>query len=104
MAKYSTSDANTAWRWLKKPGRWLAVISLILPLVAWELISRWSGLPAFLLPSPGQVLARFGDVLADGSLLRHTGFTLLEVLLGLALGSWLATITGYTLARSPLLE
>ena len=87
-----------------KRSRWLAAISLLLPFMGWELAARYSGLPAFMLPSPAQVFFRFGDVLADGSLLRHTGYTLLEVLLGLGLGSGLATITGYALARSPLLE
>ena len=104
MEKSTVSHERNAWRWLMKRSRWLAVISLLLPLVGWELAARFSGLPAFMLPSPGQVLFRFGDVLADGSLLRNTGYTLLEVLLGLALGSGLATITGYALARSPLLE
>jgi NitT/TauT family transport system permease protein len=89
---------------IQKHGRWLTAFSLLLPFVAWQLVAMWGGLPAFLLPSPGQVIARFGDVAADGSLLYHAGCTLLEVLLGLALGSGLATVTGYALARSPLLE
>jgi NitT/TauT family transport system permease protein len=50
------------------------------------------------------VAQRFISVLIDGSLLYHTGYTLLEVLSGLALGSGLATVTGYALARSPFLE
>ncbi len=93
-----------AWRWLKRGSHWLGLVSLLLPLAAWQLIASFSGLPAFMLPSPALVLARFASVLLDGSLLRHTGYTLLEVLLGLALGSGLATATGYALARSPVLE
>ena len=92
------------WKGFQKRGRWLAAVSLLLPVVVWQGIAQWAGLPAFLLPSPLQVLNRFGEVLANGSLLYHTGCTLLEVLLGLALGSGLATVTGYALARSPLLE
>jgi NitT/TauT family transport system permease protein len=89
---------------IHKHGRWLTAISLLLPFVIWQMVATWGGLPAFLLPAPSLVLTRFSDVLADGSLLYHTGCTLLEVLLGLALGSGLATVTGYALARSPLLE
>jgi NitT/TauT family transport system permease protein len=90
--------------WVPPRGGWLAVVSLLLPLLIWQALTSWDRLPAFILPSPALVVARFGDVLADGSLLRNAGYTLLEVLLGLALGSSLATLTGYALARSPLLE
>jgi NitT/TauT family transport system permease protein len=85
-------------------GRWVTGVSILLPLLAWELAARYGGLPAFWLPSPEQVLDRFGDVLADGSLLRHTGYTLLEVLAGLCLGSILAALIGYALAKSRLFE
>ena len=89
---------------LPRPGGWLAVISLLLPFVIWQVLSGFPKMTAFLLPSPLRVSVRFGEMLADGSLLRHAGYTLAEVLLGLALGSALATLTGYALARSPLLE
>jgi NitT/TauT family transport system permease protein len=89
---------------LPRPGGWLAVISLLLPFMIWQLLASLPRMTAFLLPSPLLVAERFGEMLVDGSLLRHAGFTLAEVLLGLALGSGLATVTGYVLARSPLLE
>ena len=89
---------------LPRPGGWLAVISLLLPFAVWQALAGLPRMTPFLLPSPLLVTARFGEMLADGSLLRHAGYTLAEVLLGLALGSALATLTGYALARSPLLE
>ena len=95
---------KTRRRFLPRPGGWLAVISVLLPFVVWQVLSGLPRMTAFLLPSPLLVAARFGEMLADGSLLRNAGYTLAEVLLGLALGSALATITGYALARSPLLE
>jgi len=104
MLSAMTPSKKSRWQVFFKGGRWLAGISLLLPLLIWQGVALWGGQPAFLLPSPWQVVLRFGDVLANGSLLYHTGFTLLEVLLGLALGSGLATVTGYALARSPLLE
>jgi NitT/TauT family transport system permease protein len=61
-------------------------------------------LPAFILPGPievGRVLARS---LEDGSLIAHTGVTLQEVLLGLFLGSTVAVVLGYPLARSKRVE
>jgi NitT/TauT family transport system permease protein len=89
---------------IPRPRGWLAVISALLPFIVWQALSSLPRMTAYLLPSPLQVAVRFGEMLADGSLLRHAGYTLLEVLLGLALGSALATLTGYALARSPLLE
>jgi len=87
-----------------KRRRWLTLLTLLIPLALWQAVAQWGGLPSYLLPSPLQVLVLFGHMLADGSLLRNAGYTLLEVLLGLALGGGLATITGYGLARSRLLE
>ncbi len=87
--------------------RWAALIaplSLAAGLAVWEAAARWSGLPAFILPGPGAVARRLGDVLADGWLLRNTAVTLGEVLGGLALGLVVATTLGYLIAKSPLLE
>ena len=78
--------------------------SLVLALVVWSLLVRLGGFPAYFLPSPGQVWIRLLQALADGSLLRHTGVTLGEVLAGLALGAGAASALGYTLAKSPALE
>ncbi len=82
----------------------LAPLALILVVLAWWAVTRWGDLPAFILPPPGQVLRRFGTALADGTLLRHTGATLSEVLLGLLAGSLTATFLGYWLARFHWLE
>ena len=60
--------------------------------------------PAFILPSPLLVLKRGFVSLQDGSLLLHSRVTLFEVLLGLAVGSFFATLLGYLLAKSNLLE
>jgi len=54
----------------------------------------------FLLPPPGKVLARLFDLLADGTLLRHTGMTLAEMALGLLIGTWCALLLGYGVAHS----
>ncbi len=96
--------APAAVRVVKRHGRWFLPISIMLILLAWAALSSWDRIPTFLLPSPGQVTQRFIETLADGILLRHTAYTLMEVLLGLLMGSFLATVLGYLLARSPALE
>jgi NitT/TauT family transport system permease protein len=73
-------------------------------LLVWHVIVRATGLPRFILPSPVDVWLRFLRALEDGSLLRHTGVTLLEILLGLLAGIAFASVVGYALAKSRPLE
>lgn len=84
--------------------RVLGIASVLIGLLAWWLAAQMAGLPAFILPSPTAVWLRFLSALADGSLLENTGATLLEVVLGLALGVSLATVLGYLVAKSRALE
>jgi NitT/TauT family transport system permease protein len=83
---------------------WLGAISFLAALVAWELISIASHLPAFILPSPVQVWERFLRALADGNLPFQVWVTLQEVLLGLFIGTIFATAIGYLIAKSRLFE
>jgi len=82
----------------------VGLASLLAGLLAWWLIARTAGLPAFILPSPGAVWQRFLRAISDGSLALHAGATLAEILLGLSLGVGLATIVGYAVAKSRALE
>lgn len=80
------------------------VISLGSGLVIWHLVSRFLGLPAFILPGPILVWQRFVQSLSDGQLLYHSLATLLEVLAGLFLGGLAATLLGYFLSKFSALE
>lgn len=82
----------------------LALLSFAISLILWQGVVWLGGYPAFILPSPGAVVVRLGDLLADGSLWFHAGVTLREVLAGLGLGTLAATLLGYGLAHSPLAE
>lgn len=98
-------NLNTVWNRSRGDSRnWLAVISMIAGLVVWHLVTRYGGIPNFILPSPLSVWTRFLKAVGDGSLLYHTGITLLEIMLGLIAGTLLATFTGYILAKSRSLE
>jgi NitT/TauT family transport system permease protein len=88
----------------KSISRWLGPFSILLGILAWDLLARLGGLPRFILPSPLDVWNRLLTSLADGSLLYHTGVTLLEVMLGLLVGVTLATVLGYGIAKSRALE
>jgi NitT/TauT family transport system permease protein len=89
---------------LKNRSSWTLPVSILTAIALWEAAQRVWELPAFILPGPGLVAQRFGQALVDGSLLEHTMTTLMEVLLGLALGATAATLLGYLLAKSPLVE
>ena len=82
----------------RKPFRhfphWTAALSLVVALLTWYLVSRFSGLPAFILPSPEQVAVRFWKALTDGSLLINAVATLTEILLGLITGTIAAVVLG----------
>jgi NitT/TauT family transport system permease protein len=86
------------WRWLLIPA------SVGMGLVIWEALARLRGYPAFILPRPEQVWIRFLDVVAEGTLTRHMQVTLMEVLMGLAMGMVVASVLGYWIAKSPWLE
>ncbi|MBP1694195.1 MAG: putative transporter permease protein [Chloroflexi bacterium] len=91
-----------------RPRRWLRAglvpLSLTIAILVWWLIARLSGLPPFMLPSPGLVLDRFWQVLQDGTLLQNAWVTLYEVLIGMIVGVIAASGLGYLLAKSPVIE
>lgn len=82
----------------------LVLSALALFLLVWELLVRWQQYPAFFLPSPQRVWARFLALAGNGTLAMHARVTLSEIFGGLALGLTVATVIGYGLAKSPLLE
>jgi NitT/TauT family transport system permease protein len=80
------------------------VVSLAAGIVIWYLLAKLLDLPAFILPGPELVWQRFCQSLGDGQLVPHFLTTLLEVVSGLFIGGFAASILGYLLAKSPALE
>jgi NitT/TauT family transport system permease protein len=78
--------------------------ALVAFVVGWQLLVAVSGLPPFILPGPLQVGTRLVEAWADGTMWRHAYWTILEILLGFAVGGTLALVAGYGLARSRLVE
>jgi len=106
---------DTGWRgkrWLRVGGRiarqrvelLLVPVALVAFVGIWTLIGQLGDYPPFLLPTPVQVWTKFLKVAADGTLWYHTSITLIEILAGLAMGLTAATLLGYLLAKSPLVE
>ncbi len=83
---------------------WSVPAALLAALLAWDGLSHWASLPAFILPPPGAVWARLLTAIHDGSLADASLVTLTEVLSGLALGMSVAVVVGYALAKSRTAE
>ncbi|HAF60999.1 MAG TPA: ABC transporter permease [Anaerolineaceae bacterium] len=88
----------------RKPSIWVYPIALLLFLFVWQGLVLLLKLPAFILPSPQQVWMRLGVAIRDGSLARHLLATLTEVLSGLFFGILTASLLGYLLSKSKVLE
>jgi NitT/TauT family transport system permease protein len=80
------------------------LLSTLIFLLGWYLLTRYGSIPPFILPPPASVWIRFLKAIQDGSLPYHTWITLSEIVLGLLVGVSFATIVGYVLAKSRTLE
>lgn len=83
---------------------WPVAASLAIFLVGWQSIVWIGGYPPFILPAPLTVAQRFVRAWTDGTMWPHFSATLVEVLLGFAIGAVLALVVGVLLARSRLAE
>jgi len=97
--KYAASGRRT-----RSSGMFLVLASLALAFFGWFLLTELEIIAVYLLPKPAMVWARFWQLLQDGSLMRHLSVTLLEVLSGLILGVCAASLLGYLLAKSRVVE
>ena len=90
-------------------GGWLreaapVVLAAVVFLAGWQLIVLAGSYRPFVLPGPVVVGQRLVSAWADGTMEPHAAATLVEVLLGFGVGSGLALVAGYVLARSRLAE
>ena len=81
-----------------------AALSLAAFLVLWKAVTLLGDYPVFILPPPEAVASRAAEALSSGLLWRHTSLTLLEIVLGFAVGAGAAVVTGIGLAKSVLVE
>jgi NitT/TauT family transport system permease protein len=92
-------------RWQTRTLNWLLVpLSLVLGLLGWQWLVVARNIPPFILPPPTRVATRFVSAFSDGTWWTHTSTTLVESLLGFALGFAVASVLGYVLAHAPVIE
>ena len=80
------------------------LVTVLALLLVWHGITQWRLVSRILIPPPAEVLESFAISLADGTLAKHTGTTLGEMLYGLLFGVSIGLAIGYAIAKSPLLE
>ena len=91
--------------WLRRqPVSVTVTVSFLLLLLLWQAVVWVGAYDKFILPGPLDVARQFGEVVADGRLLRHSLITLSEVIPGLLIGAGISLPLGYLLAKSPLAE
>jgi NitT/TauT family transport system permease protein len=81
-----------------------AVLSLAAFLVLWKLVVVIGGYPPYILPAPEAVIDRGARAMSTGVLWEHAAVTLLEVVLGFAVGASSAIVVGIALGKSVLVE
>ncbi|HEX7195810.1 MAG TPA: ABC transporter permease [Candidatus Limnocylindria bacterium] len=81
-----------------------AVASLVVFLVAWKLATVIGGYPEYILPAPEVVAERAWRAIGSGILWEHGAVTVLEIVLGFAVGASTAVLTGIALGKSVLIE
>jgi len=81
-----------------------AGLSLLVFGAVWKAATVIGGYPEFILPAPEVVVERGIRAMASGVLWEHTAVTLLEIILGFAVGATTAILTGIALGKSLLVE
>jgi NitT/TauT family transport system permease protein len=81
-----------------------ALASLGAFLAVWKLATVIGGYPEYILPAPEAVGERAVRAIGSGVLWEHTAVTLLEIVLGFAVGATAAVLTGVALGKSVLVE
>lgn len=92
--------------WSQKYGLELATFpaGILLIIGLWAFIAIVGNYPTFILPDPASVYQEMSKIAGNGLLWFHAQATLIEIMAGLALGLTTATVLGYILAKSPILE
>ena len=73
-------------------------------LLTWQTYVTLSGVSAFILPSPGAVLAALAHLLTTPTVWRHVGLTALQTGAGFLAATLLAIAAGFIVGRVPWLE
>lgn len=81
-----------------------SLLVFVVFMLAWEYGPGAIGVPEFVLPPLSRVAEEALRIWSGEDLLKHTGITAAEVIIGFILGSLLGALIGYALGLSPKVE
>ena len=81
----------------------MPIFSVVILLIIWQAYVWYMGLSPFILPGPLRI-AKSADNFGYLALLGNAWTTIYEILIGFAVGNFLATIIAYAIVQSPLAE
>ncbi len=98
-----TNKNPVGWLWSKARYvfRWYSVV---LVLVAWEVMAQAGWFNPKLFPTLGQIWERLGQMWENGDIVYHTGFTLGRAMAGLGLATLVGVPVGLAMARNRTVE
>lgn len=79
-------------------------VSIGVFLIGWYLYVTIKDVPAYVLPSPGEVGGKFIDLFVSGTVWPHLGTTAFEVVLGFVAGAVLGIVLGYIFVKIDFLK
>ncbi len=77
---------------------------ILIFLIGWELLSHFKLINTFLSSSPSKVFSTMLSLFADGSLFRHIGITLYEVLLSFIIATVIGIVVSIILWSRPIIS
>jgi NitT/TauT family transport system permease protein len=87
--------------WLRaNQGTWLRVVSILVGLIAWEVLARWV-FPSIFIPSFTQVLERGYELILNRELAEHTLASIRRIMLGFLIGSLIGAPVGLLMGSIP---
>ena len=93
------ADPNAAKNTALLRSYWRAAVTIALAALAYEAVARTGTFPAALMPTIPTIMKTLFSMLADGSMLRHAGYTLYRVLFGFGLALTVGIPLGILMAR-----
>lgn len=78
----------------------LPALTVVLFLLAWEVLVRWRGIAPIFLPPPSSITVYLWRMIADGTMEYHLGVTMLRIFAGFALAAVTGTALGVLMGMS----
>ena len=84
-------------------GIWLRILSILLGLLAWEILARWV-FPSIFIPSLSQVLERGYELVLNKELAEHTIASVRRIMLGFVIGCAIGAPIGLLMGSMPTMR